>query len=144
MLALKIFAAVAAATADGVAFAAGSGVLPRPFAPGSKPSPPAVRTTPAPTPTTSTPIQPSAIPSPALALAGLCHAHLDLPATNRAKALSSTAFTALIAAAGDQDVTAYCTAQAHTHDRKPTSHPTGSPQTRPGKTLQAAPSHKAK
>lgn len=139
ILALKILAAVAGITAGGMAFAASSGILPNPFTPGSSPSSPAVRTTLAPTPVASTPIQPSAEPSPALV--GLCRAYLNLPANNRAKALSSTAFTALATAAGNQDVNAYCVALIPTPDRQPSHHPTGGPE-KPSKSPHPTPSHK--
>jgi hypothetical protein len=143
MLTLKILAALAGITAGGMAFAAGSGVLPNPFTPGSSPSSPAVHTSvPTPTPVTSTAaIQPSAIPSPAVV--GLCRAYLNLPTNQRGKALSSTAFTELAAAAGNQDVGAYCTALLQVVDPQPTHHPTGGPE-KPAKTPHPTPSHKGK
>ncbi|GAA1612808.1 hypothetical protein ACFQY4_10785 [Catellatospora bangladeshensis] len=123
-LTLKVAALVAALTVGGVAFATGTGVLPNPFPigpqqdPGDSPSAAhssrgsAPSATPTPTPGPSSSLSPSALPGTSLPAnaQGLCRSFLATAEKDKPKATDSPEYAALVAAAGDQDLTTFCEA----------------------------------
>ncbi|BCJ77550.1 hypothetical protein CS0771_70940 [Catellatospora sp. IY07-71] len=136
-LTLKVAALVAALTVGGVAFATGTGVLPNPFpigpqqdpgdspsAAGSRGTVPSATSTPAPSPSLSASVAPgTSLPANAQ---GLCRSFLATAEKDKPKATDSPEYAALMAAAGGQDLTAFCEALLADADQ-----PVGEPGTSP-------------
>jgi hypothetical protein len=106
LITFKLFAAVGAVTAGGLAFASSTGMLPGPFSL-VQPPPPAQTTQadggsrPALHPDPSAPtVGPSDSAEPVDSVAGLCNAYLAKPMSERGKALDTPMFAQLIIVAG--------------------------------------------
>lgn len=151
-VAFKVAAIVAALTVGGVAFAAHSGVLPNPFpiGPQSPVSPSDSRPggTPdhltSPTPSGSpTPLPSASVPT-AANLRGLCRSFLATAERDKPKATDSPAYAALVAAAGGQDLTGYCTALIEADAGRPSANPGNGPSPKPSKAHPAPSAKKTK
>ncbi|MEU7819437.1 hypothetical protein [Catellatospora sp. NPDC049133] len=151
-VALKVGAVVAALTVGGVAFAAHSGVLPNPFpiGPQSPVSPsdsppggsPDQRTSPSPSGSAS-PL-PSVSPSAAANLHGLCRSFLATAERDKPKATDSPVYAPLVAAAGGQDLSAYCAALVEAEAGRPSANPGNGPSPKPSKAHPAPSAKKTK
>jgi hypothetical protein len=136
---VKLIAVMVAATAGGLALAAGTGVLPNPLHLTPRPSvQPSTHPSPVQSPAASHPAT-----SPSASLAGLCQAYLAGDHTERDAHLASAAFRELVATAGDTaHVEAYCVALVGPPEAKPSHHPTGKPSAHPSPAAAVTPGSK--